>query len=365
MKDYYQILGVSKSASEQEIKRAFRKLAGQYHPDRNKEPLAAEKFKEINEAYEILSDPQKRKQYDTFGTAGQGGSAGGNAYSQGFGGFDFSGQGFNTEDFDLGDIFNQFFGGGSSRGGQEEPTRTRRGADLRYDMKISFEESIYGGKKEISFVALSMCPICKGSGSKDGKVETCKTCNGRGRVRRVTQSLFGNMAVESECPECHGKGQKIVHPCANCRGEGRLRQERELAITIPKGVRDGLEMRFKAQGEAGERGAPAGDLYIQFHVSPSKLFDRRGDDIYMTIVIDVPTAVLGGVILIQTLWGEERLKIASGTQSGQIVKLKGKGVDRVGGSGKGDMYITINVKIPTRLSHSEKKMWEELQKEQQ
>jgi molecular chaperone DnaJ len=361
MADYYDVLGISKSASEQDIKRAFRKLAGKYHPDKNKEAGADAKFKEINEAYSVLSDTQKRKQYDTFGSAG--GNPGGNGGAGGanFGGYDFSGFGnnFSAGDVDLGDIFGQFFGGGFA-GNQRQQRSNKQGSDLKYDLRISFDEAVYGGTKEISYQTYLHCTVCKGSGSKDGKIQTCPTCGGSGQVQQMTQSFFGNMSVVRECPTCKGTGKQIKNPCPVCKGSGRTRQTKTLKISIPKGTRDGMEVRFAGAGEAGEQGEKSGDLYLQFHVTPSKIYTRQGDDVYVQVEVPITTAVLGGTIEVPTLWGDEQVKISNGTQSGQRVKLKGKGINRLGSNNKGDEYVDVVVHIPQKLSREEKQLWEEL-----
>ncbi len=360
MRDYYEVLGVNKSASQQEIKRAFRKLAGQYHPDKNKEAGASDKFKEISEAYAVLSDEQKRKNYDTYGSSGAnfGGQQG---YSnQDFGGFQYGG----GQGFDFEDLIGQFFGGGFGNTRTRQAQYDNRGADLRYDLRINFEDAVYGSEKEISFYAKGICDVCHGKGTKDGKVETCKTCGGSGQVRKATNSIFGNMSVVAECPTCQGTGKTVTNPCSNCKGTGRTNKNKVLKIKIPKGIQDGMEMRFAGQGEAGERGGQPGDLFIQFHVAPSKIYQRRDNDIYINQEIDVTIAVLGGTVTIPTLWGNEPLKIPTGTQTGAVFKLKGKGVDKINSNNRGDEYVTITIKIPNRLSKDQKKLWEQLQKTQ-
>lgn len=359
MNDYYNILGVEKTASKEEIKKAYRKLAGKYHPDKNKDPDSVRRFKEIAEAYSVLSDPTKRKNYDNFGSTGDGYS-GGN--SQGFGGFDYSGfsnGGFSSNDIDFEDILSQFFNGGFGSSSRES-TRNKRGSDLRYDMNVTFEESIYGGNKEITFSTFGKCNVCKGSGSKDNKLHKCSTCKGSGKVRKISQSLFGNMSVIAECPNCAGKGSVIENPCSNCHGNGRIKQQKNIKITILKGTKDGMEVRFRGEGEAGESGEESGDLYVQFHVSPSDIFKRKDDDIYLSYKLPVTTAVLGGKVSIPTLWESEIIMIPSGTKHGDTFKLKGKGVDHLNKSGRGDQYVIIEIDIPKRLSREEKKIWEKL-----
>lgn len=358
MRDYYEVLGIPKNASEKEIKRAFRKLAGDFHPDRNKDPKASEKFKEVNAAYGVLSDAGKRKNYDAYGFAGNG-AGGGNSASD-FGGF-HGGGGFSSENIDLEDLLGQFFGGfGGSQ--QQAPQQKGGGASLRYQLTIPFEDSIYGAEKEISYSVQSTCQRCSGKGTKDGKIEDCPTCKGSGKVRRAAQSFFGNMSVVAECPDCMGVGKKITNPCVECHGSGRTKQQRHLKIKVPRGIADGMEMRFRGQGEAGERNSVGGDLYVQFHITASKEFERQGDNLFMRQDIPITTAVLGGQISIHSLWGNEILRIPSGTQNGTTFRIKGKGVDNISTLKKGDLIVLANINIPNKLSSDEKRAWEQLQK---
>lgn len=339
-RDYYEILGVPRTASADEIKKAYRKLARQYHPDVNKEPGAEARFKEINEAYEILSDEQKRSAYDRFGHAGVSGSMGGTEY--GFGGF--------------ADIFEEFFGMGfGSRAAQRRAPR--RGADLRYDMTITFEEAVFGCQKEIEITRLEVCNRCGGNGAEPGTTPLrCKTCNGTGEVRRVQQSILGSFVNVSTCPTCNGEGETIAIPCTECRGNGRVRTPRKLSIDIPAGVDDGTQIRLAGEGEPGLYGGPRGNLYIVLTVQPHEFFRRKGDDIILELGINVAQAILGDEITVPTLDGQEKITIAAGTQSGEVIRLRNRGVPHVRRSGRGDQFVIINVKIPTSLTPEQKKL---------
>lgn len=348
-KDYYEILGVAKGASDDELKKAYRKLAMQHHPDRNPgDKKAEEKFKEISHAYDVLSDAQKRAAYDRYGhdAFNQGGMGG--AGGAGMGGFDFS-SGF-------ADIFEDLFGMGGARrgaGGQRE----QRGADLRYDLSVSLEEAFKGRSETITVTSSSSCGSCSGSGSEKGsKPATCTTCNGQGRVR-ASQGFF---TVERTCHSCGGTGQIIKDPCKSCAGSGRVRKERTLSVNIPAGVEEGTRIRLAGEGEAGLRGGPAGDLYIFVSVRPHALFKRDGADIHCRVPIPMTTAALGGSIEAPTIdGGRVKVAIPEGTQSGHQMRLRGKGMSVLKSGHRGDMYIHTQVETPVKMSKKQKDLLQE------
>ena len=356
-KNYYDILGVSKGATDDEIKKAYRKLAHKYHPDKSGGDEA--KFKEINEAYQVLSDQSKRQQYDQFGQTFEGGSAG----AGGFGGFDFSGfQGFGGQNggFEFGgegfeDIFSNIFGGNS------RARRRSRGADIQVDVEISFAEMVNGTEKDIELYKRVVCDRCHGSGGEpQADMKTCPTCKGSGRVETLRRSLFGSFSQVSECPECHGEGKIYEKKCSKCGGDGRVKEEQKIKLNIPAGIADGQTMSMQGQGEAGEKGAPAGDLYINIRVLPHKKFKRRGQDILSTEFVPFSVAALGGKIEIETINGTLILKIPSGTQSGEVFRIKGAGVPELGGRGVGNQMVTVVVKVPKSLSREQKDLLEKL-----
>lgn len=349
--DFYELLGVSKSADEKELKSAFRKLAMKYHPDKNPDDAESEKkFKEINEAYETLKDPQKRSAYDRFGHAAfeQGGPGGG----AGFGG---GGAGGFHDIFE--DIFGDMMGGGQrqrrSSGGRE------RGADLRYNMEISLEEAFEGKTAQIRVPTSVTCDECSGSGAKPGSSPTtCSTCGGIGRVR-AAQGFF---SVERTCPTCHGNGQIISDPCNKCSGQGRVSEEKSLSVNIPAGIEDGTRIRVAGEGEAGQRGGPTGDLYIFLSVRPHEFFQREGADLYCMVPISMTKAALGGKFEVTTLDGSKsRVTVPEGTQSGKELRMRGKGMPVMRSSQKGDLYIRIAVETPQNLSRRQKELLEEFQ----
>ena len=345
-RDYYEVLGVGRNATEQEVKSAYRKLALQHHPDRNPndKETAEEKFKEITEAYSVLAEPQKRAAYDRYGHSGVGPG----------GGFtpDFS----STIFADFEDIFGQFFGFGDFFGrGRGRARRPDRGADLRYDLEISFEEAARGLTTKIKIPRLENCSSCQGTGAERGSgPATCHACGGRGQVR--TQQGF--FTIARTCPHCHGTGEVIRDPCPACRGEGRVRQEKTLEIKIPPGVDDGTRLRVGGEGEAGTRGGPPGDLYVVLKVSEHPFFERRDTDLICTIPISITQAALGTVIKVPTLRGPEKLRVPEGTQSGSVFRLRGQGMPSLNGQGPGDLYVNVHVVVPTRLSREQRRLLE-------
>lgn len=357
MANYYEVLGVSKDASEDEIKKAFRKLAHTYHPDKGGGDEA--KFKEINEAYQVLSKKEKRQQYDQFGQTFHGNTGGPGGQGQSGGGFDFNGfssQGFDFNGTGFEDIFADMFGGGGRRG-----SRARSGSDIQVDVEISFEEMVYGVKKEIRLRKLSECDTCRGSGGEPGsKEETCSQCRGHGRVQRAVQSIFGTFAQEVACDRCHGKGKIYSKKCRTCGGAGRFQKEEALSVEIPAGVEDGQTLSVSGLGAVGEFGAPAGDLFITVHVRPHDSFKRQRDDITSRVSIGFSQAALGDTLSVETIDGLVKMKIPAGTQSGEVFRIKGKGVPHFGRFGHGDHLITITVVIPKKLSSEEKKAIERL-----
>lgn len=358
-RDYYEVLGVNKDAKKEDIKKEYRKLVKKFHPDVNKEDGAEEKFKEVQEAYETLSDDTKRKAYDQYGHAGTQGfdprSGNGAGYDYGYGG----------TPFDMGDIFNTFFGGGSGFGfdfGQGANKRDSGGESLRYRMRFTFEEAMRGGEYSIRVRREVKCSKCDGSGSKSGKRKTCPTCKGSGRERRVQNSFLGQISVMAQCSQCGGVGTVVEDVCTQCNGSGLETKEEDVKIKIPQGAYDGMILRFRDGGNAGVAGGGYGDLYIEIEVEPSEKFDRRGNDLYSVESIPIHTAVLGGKIDVETIQQKSvKLKIPTGTQPGTIFRIKGQGAPILGKEdARGDLYVRVDVKIPKRLKREEKKLWEEL-----
>lgn len=342
-KDYYEILGVQKGATEQEIKKAYKRLAMKHHPDRNQGDKESEaKFKEIKEAYEILTDADKRAAYDQYGHAAfeQGGMGGGGGFS---GGGDFN---------DIfGDIFGDMFGGGRRQ------TRASRGADLQYNLSLTLEEAVRGVEKEIRIPTLAECDLCHGSGAKEGTSPvTCGTCNGSGYVQ-MRQGFF---AVQQPCPTCHGRGKIIKDPCPKCHGEGRVEKTKKLSVKIPAGVDTGDRVRLSGEGEAGEFGAPAGDLYVQVQVKPHAIFQREGNNLYCEVPINFAMAALGGEIEVPTLDGRVNLKIPAETQTDKLFRMRGKGVKSVHGGAQGDLLCRVIVETPVKLNEKQKQLLREL-----
>jgi molecular chaperone DnaJ len=360
-RDYYDILGVAKSAADADIKKAYRKLAMKYHPDKGGSKEDEEKFKEANEAYSVLSDASKRKQYDQFGHMnpnGAGNGSGPGGYQQ-YGGF--GGQGFNINMDDLGgfgDIFETFFGGG----GRGSRSRTRKGSDIQAEIRISFEEAVFGVQKDFSLLKMNQCDRCHGSGAEPGVGEkTCPTCHGNGQVQTEQHTIFGSFAQASVCPECHGKGKVPERNCTRCRGEGRLKEQVTVKVKIPAGVDDGQTIRVSGKGEAGEYGTAAGDLYLIVRVISDKRFVRNGFDIASEAAITFPEAALGTTVNVETIDGKVTLKVPAGTQSGRIFKLSERGVPHVSGRRRGDHLVTVLVQTPTKLSSKQKKLLEDFQ----
>ena len=350
-KDYYKTLGVDKNASDEEIKRAFRKLAKQYHPDVNKEEGAQEKFKEIGEAYSVLSDANKRKQYDQFGSAAFDGT-GGSGFS-GFGGGGFSGFGF--EDFDLGDIFEQFMGGGSFGGRRgRNSKRPTKGDDVLVRIELSFDEAVFGCEKEFTINIKDKCDVCDGVGGHNSK--TCPTCNGRGRVVQEQRTILGMFQTESTCTKCNGTGTVFETTCNTCHGNGVNLKKKTLKVRVPRGVDNGDQLRMSGKASCGTNGGPRGDVYIEFSIKEHPIYQREGSDIYVKVPITITEAILGTKKEINTIQGNVKLEIEPGTQNGDKVKLRGKGIDDEKLGKKGDTYVIYNVIIPTKLDKEQKKL---------
>ncbi|GAB4554058.1 MAG: molecular chaperone DnaJ [Anaerolineae bacterium] len=350
--DLYDVLGVSRTASPDEIQKAYRKLAKQYHPDINKEDGAADKFKEINAAYAILSDTEKRARYDRYGMGGVDASAGG-----GFGGFS-----------DFADIFEEFFGaftGQSGRRGASGRKQPRQGRDLRYDMTLTFEEAIFGVTKEVEVTRLESCSECSGSGAAPGThPHRCPDCGGTGELRQVRQTFLGSMVTSSPCPRCSGSGEIVDTPCHTCRGSGKVRRTRKVTVAVPGGVDDTTRLRIPGEGEPGENGGQPGNLQVFFRVTPHEFFKRRDHDIILDFKINVAQATLGAQVTIPTVDGDEKLNIPPGTQSGKVFTMRGKGAPRIrsdgSSSGRGDQQVIVQVEVPTKLTAEQRKLFEEL-----
>ena len=335
--DYYEILGVPRGATDEQIRSAYRKLARQYHPDVNKAADAAERFKEITEAYEVLTDPQRRQRYDMFGSTTPGG----------FG------------DFGIGDLFETFFGGDLRR---REPRGPMRGADLRMEIEVDLLDAVQGKERVITVPRLETCERCKGSGAEPGsQITTCPTCNGRGEVRQVQQSVFGRFVNVSTCPRCGGVGRTVDKLCARCRGEGRERKDRELTLTIPPGIDDGQQLRVPGEGEAGMRGGPTGDLYVLIRLKDHPAFKREADDLIHVLRISPAQAVLGADLSVPTIEGQQvSLRVPPGAQHGQMVRVRGKGVPHLGSSGRGDQLVYLEIAVPRSLSKDERRLYQQL-----
>ena len=340
--EYYDRLGVSKDASQDEIKRAYRKMSKKYHPDINKEPGAEEKYKEVQEAYETLSDDQKRAAYDQYGPDG----ANGFGSQGGFGGFD-GGAGFGGFE----DIFSSFFGGGATR----NPNAPRQGDDLQYRVNLSFEEAIFGAEKEVHYNREATCKTCSGSGAKPGTSPvTCGRCHGQGVINVDTQTPLGVMRRQVTCDVCHGTGQEIKDPCQTCHGTGHEKQSHKVSVKIPAGVETGQQIRLAGQGEAGFNGGPYGDLFVIINVNPSDKFTRDGSTIYYTLNISFVQAALGDTVEVPTVHGNVEMTIPAGTQTGKTFRLKGKGAPRLRGGSQGDQHVTVKIVTPTKLNDAQK-----------
>ncbi len=343
-RDYYEVLGVDRNATDEEIKRAFRKLAFKCHPDHNHNDGAAEKFKEVNEAYEVLSDPEKRATYDRFGHIGADG-----VFGQSFGGFDFGG---------FGNIFETFFGGTTTTTRQAP----QRGSDLQYRMTITFEEAAFGCEKEIKISRTENCSLCQGIGCKPGSQPSrCPNCNGTGQVRRVQRSIFGQFTNITTCSQCYGEGRIITDPCPQCQGTGNEKYRRSILVKIPAGVDDGSQIRLGGEGEVGTRGGHSGDLYIILSVLPHKLFTRDNDDILYELPINFAQAALGAEVEVPALDGETKLKIPAGSQTGQVFRLKAHGIPHLNGSSRGDQLVTLFVVTPEKLTKRQHQLLQELE----
>jgi molecular chaperone DnaJ len=343
-RDYYEVLGVPRHASPEDIRKAFRKLAFQYHPDRNKDDGASEKFKEVNEAYEVLSDIDKRASYDRFGHSGPEGIFGG----RGFEGFDFGG---------FGDIFEAFFGG-TATSARQAP---RRGNDLRYSISVTFEDAALGCEKEIEISRTELCSTCRGTRARPGTQPTrCTACDGTGQVRRVQRSLFGQFINTSVCGQCHGEGKIVTDRCPDCRGSGFQKRKRSILVKVPAGIDDGNGIRLTGEGDAGFRGASPGNLYVVVSVKRHRFFTREGDNVVYELPVNFAQAALGAEVAVPTLYGESKLKIPAGSQTDRVFKLKDKGVPHLRGMGRGDQLVVLRVVTPESLNKEQRRLFEEL-----
>ncbi|MCW4053757.1 MAG: molecular chaperone DnaJ [Candidatus Bathyarchaeota archaeon] len=357
-RDYYEVLGVSKNASKEEIKDAYRKLAMQYHPDRNKADDAEDKFKEISEAYAVLSDDQKRHQYDTLGHV---------RFDQRYTAEDiFRGADFETIfrdiGFGFGDLFRTFFSGGFSRGNFRE--RSNRGQDLAYDVEITLEEAAKGTEKEILVPRTEKCEVCKGSGASPGtSAKTCLKCNGTGKVRNMRKNSFLMYVQVTPCSECKGRGTLIESPCKKCHGTGLTKKRRKINVKIPEGIDEGYQLRLRGEGEMAPNGGEPGDLYVLVHIARHELFMREGDDLWHVLIIGYPQAALGAEVSVPSLEGPVTVKIKPGTQAGETIRLKGKGMPRFRGYGKGDLLVRVGISVPEKLTAKQRELLEQLAEE--
>ncbi len=347
--DYYEVLGVARGASDEEIKKAYRRLAMKYHPDRNNGDKAAEeKFKQVGEAYSILSDPQKRAAYDRYGKAGIDPSAAAGGFG-GFGGFGQASEGFG----DFSDIFSEIFGGGAAGDRRRGGPKVFRGADVNYSLEITLEQAVSGAKTDIRVPVWEECETCHGTGCKPGtSKKACPHCGGRGTIN-INR---GFLQVQQTCPYCHGTGEIISDPCPDCQGRGRNRKTKTLEINIPAGINDGQRIRIQGKGEPGPNGGPCGDLYVQIFIKPHEIFQREGDDLHADLPLSYATAALGGEVSVPTMGTEARITIPEGTQTGKIFRLRGKGVPHLHGSGNGDLYVHVFIETPVNLTAKQKKL---------
>ena len=359
-RDYYEVLGIAKGASEAEIKKAYKKMARKYHPDLNRDDpkTAEEKFKEVNEAYEVLKDPQKKAAYDQYGHAAFEGGMGAGAGAGGFGGFgDFGG--FGGEGGDFGDIFDMFFGGGG-RGGRASRSRAQRGSDLRYDLEITFEEAARGKEVELEIPRTEECPSCHGSGAAAGtSPETCPDCHGTGMRQQVQNTPFGRMVNQTTCGRCGGTGKVVKTPCHECGGKGQKRARHKVKVRVPQGVDNGTRVRVSGGGNAGSHGGGSGDLYVYIFIKPHPLFRRDGTDVIVEVPISFVQAALGATVQVPTLDGAVDMKVPPGTQSGRILRLKGKGIPFLRSAGRGDEHVVIKVLTPQNLNARQKELLRE------
>jgi molecular chaperone DnaJ len=340
--EYYTLLGVARTATDAEIKRAYRKLAQQWHPDVSKDPAADERFKQINEAYQVLSDPQRRQAYDMFGKAGANGqTAGPSPFGGGFG-----------------DIFDAFFGGAAGQSGRHG--RPQAGSDLRYDLRISFQDAVKGSEPEIEFPVLDRCETCSGTGARPGTAaKTCPQCQGRGEVRQVRQTMLGQMVNVSACPRCQGEGSIVETPCETCRGDGRTEKKRRLKVSIPPGIDDGHQVRLSGEGEAGPRGGPKGSLYVAISVQAHPELSRDGTELYHELGISIAQAALGTRVTVPTIEGDEEIDVRPGTQPGAEIRLRGRGVPHLRRPGtRGDLHVMVRVDVPAKLSKRQRELLE-------
>jgi len=348
--DYYEILGVSKNSSKEDIKKSYKTLAKKYHPDLNKEKDAEEKFKKISEAYAVLSDDNKRSQYDQFGPEG---------FHQKYSSEDI------FKNFNFNDIFGDIFGDSDLFGdlfGMSSKRRSNYGRDLVYELTIEFNEAVFGAEKEIEIDKLTKCEDCNGSGAEKAEFESCNECNGHGQVRVSRRTPFGVFTQVSTCPKCHGQGKASIKDCKKCKGTGRVEKSKKIKIKIPAGINEGNQLRIGGQGEQGLRGSHSGDLFVVVHIQPSDIFERKENDLYLELPISFSQAALGENMDIPTLEGDVKIKIPSGTQTGTKFRLKGKGVPYLDGYGKGDLYIVSQIVTPTKLSKEQKKLLEQFKK---
>ena len=352
-RDYYEVLGIGKNASDAEIKNAYRKLAKKYHPDLNPGDKAAEeKFKEVNEANDVLSDPQKRQRYDQFGFAGVDPNYGAGQPGGGFGGF---GGGFGG--VDLGDLFGDIFGGGFGgfAGGRQNPNGPRRGHDVQASVVLTFEEAAHGCAKTITVNRKETCPTCSGSGAAPGtQPETCAQCGGRGVVLTQQRTPFGVMQSQQPCPQCGGRGKIIKNPCATCRGTGKTSTRKTLEVNIPAGIDDDQNIALRGQGDAGSAGGPSGDVIVHVSVKPDAIFERRDSDVYIRVPITFSQAVLGAEVEAPTVDGKVKLQVPEGTQSGKVFRLRGQGIQYLNGRGRGDEYVTVEIEVPKKLTRTQR-----------
>ena len=346
-RDYYEVLGVDKNASQSEIKKAYRKLAKKYHPDVSDEENAQEKFKEISEAYDVLSDEDKRAKYDQYGHAGVDQDAAGFNGQGGFGSFD--------------DIFDMFFGGGGRGSSRSRRNRAQKGSDLRYDLSIDFEEAAFGTEKTITIPKTETCSTCNGSGAEsESDLETCAKCNGSGEIRFKQNTPFGQMVKSTTCDRCNGTGKFVNNPCSDCGGKGRVRRRKQVTVDVPAGVENGSRLRMAGEGQAGKNGGPAGDLYIIINVNDHKLFERQGNNVICEFPISFIQAALGDEVKVPTLDGKVKFKIPEGTQPGETFRLKDKGIPHLKRRGRGDQLIKVKVVIPEKLDNEQKELLEKL-----